>query len=235
MPGLCNAGERPVTSPSTNDLSVGQLKPQTTWGDYNSAHFVVQQSLAKMQTATLVEIVAVNNTGGVSPVGYVDIKPLVNQLDAKGKPVSHLTIHNVPYLRLQGGGNAIILDPEIGDIGVALFASRDISKVKKTRAQANPGSLRQFSFSDAMYMGGMLNGTPIQYIQFSATGIAVKSPTKITLDAPEIEVTGAAHFLSTIDADDEITAITTPVHGHTHIGPATAPPGPIVNTGAAQP
>ena len=148
--------------------------------------FMVQQALGKLQTATLVRIEKCTNSGGLSPVGFVDVTPLVNQLDGAGNPTPHVTIFNVPYFRLQGGKNAIIIDPEKGDIGVAVFASRDITKVKATKGQANPGSFRQYSFADALYLGGMLNATPTQYVQFSTAGIRIHSPVQIKLDAPDI-------------------------------------------------
>lgn len=151
--------------------------------------FAVQQALAKMQTATLVRIEKCTNAGGLSPVGFVDVTPLVNQLDSQGNPTPHVTIYNVPYCRLQGGANAIIIDPEKGDIGLCVFASRDISKVKSTKKQANPGSFRQYNFADGLYIGGVLNATPAQYIQFSSTGIKIFSPTKIDVVAPIINAT----------------------------------------------
>jgi phage baseplate assembly protein gpV len=92
---------------------------------------------------------------------------------------------------MQGGTSAVILDPQAGDIGVAVFASRDISKVKSTKAQANPGSYRQYDFADGMYLGGMLNGVPLQYIRFGSTGIELVSPDTITLTAPNIVINGA--------------------------------------------
>ena len=147
---------------------------------------MVQQALGKMQTATLVRIESCTNSGGLSPVGYVDVTPLVNQLDGQGNPTPHVTIYNVPYFRLQGGANGIIIDPQKGDIGVAVFASRDISQVKTTKKQGNPGSHRQYSFADGMYLGGMLNGTPTQYIQFSTAGIRIHSPTRVKIDAPDV-------------------------------------------------
>lgn len=175
-------------SPSSdaNSIPSGQLKPQSTWGEFNNIAFVVQQALGKMQTATLVRIESCTNSGGLSPVGYVDVTPLVNQLDGQGNPTSHVTIYNVPYFRLQGGANGIIIDPQKGDIGVAVFASRDISQVKTIKKQGNPGSHRQYSFADGMYLGGMLNGTPTQYIQFSAAGIRIHSPTQVKIDAPDV-------------------------------------------------
>jgi len=181
-----------MASPSqdSDGIPSGQLKPQSTWGDFNNIAFMVNQALAKMQTATLVRIEACTNVGGVSPVGFVDITPMVNQLDGQGNPTPHVTIYNVPYLRMQGGTNGIIIDPQAGDIGVAVFASRDISKIKTTKAQGNPGSLRQYSFSDGMYLGGALNAAPTQYVQFGTTGIKIHSPTAVILEAPDIQLNG---------------------------------------------
>jgi hypothetical protein len=174
-----------------SQIAVGQFSPWSTWGKYNNIAFVIQQILSKIQTATLVEVLACSNDGGLSPVGTVDVKPCVNQIDSAGNPYPHTTIFNVPYLRLFGGknGNAIILDPQPGDIGVAVFASRDISSVKATQAAANPGSGRQYDFSDALYLGGMLNGgTPTQYIKFDPSGIVIVSPNEISEKAPSIQL-----------------------------------------------
>ena len=179
-----------MVSPSSDKAQIpdGALLPSSTWGEFNNMAFMVQQALAKMQTATLVRIESCTNAGGLSPVGYVDVTPLVNQLDGQGNPTPHVTIYNVPYFRLQGGANGVIIDPVAGDIGVCVFASRDISKVKSTKKQANPGSFRQYSFSDGMYLGGMLNGTPTQYVQFSAAGIKIHSPTAVVLEAPDVQI-----------------------------------------------
>ncbi len=167
------------------------LPPNATWGQFNNIGFAILQLIGKIQTATLVRVESCTNSGDLSPVGMVDITPLVNQLDGQGNPVPHVTIYNVPYLRLQGGTDAIILDPKPGDLGLAVFGSRDLSKVKSTKAQANPGSFRQYDFSDALYVGGMLNGTPEQYIQFASDGIKIVSPATITLQAPNIVLKGA--------------------------------------------
>lgn len=177
-----------MASPSSDKAQIpdGALLPSSTWGEFNNIAFMVQQALGKMQTATLVRIEACTNAGGLSPVGYVDVTPMVNQLDGQGNPTPHVTIYNVPYFRLQGGANGIIIDPQKGDIGVAVFASRDISQVKSTKKQGNPGSRRQYSFADGMYLGGMLNGAPTQYIQFSTAGIRIHSPTRVKIDAPDV-------------------------------------------------
>lgn len=199
-----------MASPSSdnNQIPNGSLAPSSTWGEFNNIAFMVQQALSKMQTATLVRVESCTNAGALSPVGLVDVTPLVNQLDGQGNPTPHVTIFNVPYLRVQGGANGIIMDPQKGDIGVCVFASRDISKIKATKKQGNPGSFRQYSFSDGMYLGGMLNGTPTQYVQFSAAGIKIHSPVAVVLDAPEIQ----------LNATDVAVVATTFTHNGVNIG-----------------
>jgi len=166
------------------------MKPGEGQEGYSALRFAVQQMLSKVQTATLVKVVSVTNAGGVSPVGFVDVQPLVNILDAAGNGYKRGVLHNLPYLRIQGGADAVILDPKAGDIGIAVFASRDISTVKQTRARANPGSWATHSESDGMYLGGVLNGVPSQWIRFSDEGIEIHSPIAIKLNAPVIEFTG---------------------------------------------
>lgn len=173
---------------------LGTAESTDNGSDYNANTFLVWSILARVRTMQPCRVMKVTNAGGVSPVGFVDLLPLVNQLDGYNNAVPHETIYNCPYFRLQGGANAIILDPQVGDIGWAGFADRDISSVKATKAQANPGSKRKFSMADAFYWGGLLNGTPSQYIAFSTTGIAITSPTKITLTAPQIVSNASTSF-----------------------------------------
>jgi len=221
---------------ASSQVTLGPTFQQNAvWSEYNRIYFAIAQAIAKVQTATLVQIMAVTNAGEVEPVGFVDIMPLVNQVDGNGNPTPHVTIYNIPYLRIQGGTNAIIIDPQVGDIGIAVFTSRDISKVKSTKAQANPGSGRMYDFADGLYLGGVLNGTPQQFVRFSTMGIEVNSPTKITLTAPDIEINGpVAQHGGNVILDDDLIAgnATTPIdfltHTHTSESPGspTSPPLP---------
>lgn len=199
-------------------IPAGFVQPSTTWGVYNQLLFVIQQQIAKMQTATIVRVVACSNDGGVSPVGTVDVQILVNQINGQGVPTPHVTMYGLPYLRMQGGANAVILDPQPGDIGIAIFASRDISTVVSTKAQANPGSYRQYDFSDGMYLGGLLNGTPSQYVQFGSGGVSIVSPTQVTLQAPTVAVQGNLTVSGTTVGTGDGTFAGIDVHTHVHSG-----------------
>lgn len=152
--------------------------------DYNNTYFLAQQLLALVRTATLVQVKACTNNGELSPVGTVDVLPLVNMIDGIGTSSEHDTLYKLPYSRIQGGTNAIIIDPKPGDIGVAIFADRDISAVKKTKKRSNPGSRRKHSFADGLYLFGVLNGTPVQYIQYLDTGINI-----VDVNGNKIEMT----------------------------------------------
>ena len=162
---------------------LGRAGPTSNGSDYNANTFLVWSILARVRTMQPCKVLAVTNDGGVAPVGFVTLQPLVNQLDGYSNATPHGLIYNVPYFRLQGGANAIILDPQVGDIGFAGFADRDISSVKANKAQANPGSKRMFSMADAVYFGGILNGTPTQYVQFSSAGISIVTPGDVHIQA----------------------------------------------------
>lgn len=180
--------------------------------------FVITQLLNKRNYTTLVQVMAVRSAGEVSPVGFVDVQIMINQIDAQGQSMPHGIVNNVPYMRLQGGTNAIIIDPQVGDIGMCTFADRDISSVKANRAIANPGSFRRSDIADGIYTGGFLNAAPVQYVRFTDEGIEVVSPSKVTLRAPSIvldgPVTGTANAVFTGDVVGQGTSL----HNHTHGG-----------------
>ena len=170
---------------SNNNKFVSSWNENLPKSDYENFIYQVQQEMKKMETCLPVKVLAVSG-GGLAPVGYVDVQPLVQQLTVANQPVSQGTITNLPYFRLQGGSNAIIIDPVVGDIGLACFASRDVSGVKNVKGESPPSSRRQYSLNDGFYIGGFLNRTPVQYIQFGQDGIKIYSPTRITAEAPEI-------------------------------------------------
>lgn len=190
------------------DGYAGQLGPQDDAEPFNAQVFLVQQVINRLSTATVVKVTA-QRGGGTEPVGFVDVLPLVNLLDGVGKSFKHGTVQNLAYFRLQGGVQAVIIDPKVGDIGIAIFADRDISAVKKTKAQANPGSLRRFDMADGLYVGGVLNGAPEMWVRFFNEGIELtpdSGTTKLTLTAGVIrleanEVQVHSRNKTTLDAD----------------------------------
>jgi len=175
----------------------GQLDPGQDGGQYGAQVFLVQQLLARCNTVELVKVIACRPIGVpvADPLlmsGVVDIKMMVNMMNGDNEPIEHGTLYNVPYFRIQAGGNAIKIDPKLGDIGIAVFCARDISTVKTTKVVSNPGSWGRFSVSDGIYLGGVLNDlVPIvQAISFSDTAIDI-SALVLNIVAPEVNITGA--------------------------------------------
>lgn len=169
------------------DGYAGVARPEDDGSDVNSQTLVIRQLMSELHTGTVVKVIAVRpGTGGM---GRVDVQPTINQIDGQGAATEHGTIYDVPYFRLQGGANAIKMDPAVNDIGWAAFASRDATNVKATGGVANPSSKRRHSMSDGFYFGGFLNGEPTQFIDFTGGGIKIVSTTKIEMNAPEITFT----------------------------------------------
>lgn len=208
--------------------------------EYIAQVYLIKSLIARMATATLVQVVKVTNTGGVAAVGFVDLQPLVSQVDPNMNPTPHAVIRNNPYFRIQGGKNAIIIDPEVGDIGIALFTSRDISAVSSTltggRAATkqdpiSPGSFRKYDMADALYLGGVLNGVPTQYIEFAAGGITITSPnpvnincTNATIKATSITLQNAGSALKKLVNETFLTLFDAHVHTSATAGSPTSAP-----------
>lgn len=188
--------------------NVGQADIFSDASEYNTLDFVIARATEKMQTVSIVQVKAVN-TGAQT----VDVKVLVNLMTGASISVPHGVISARPYFRAQGGGNAIILDPVVGDIGIMVFASRDSSAVIAKKGLANPGSQRRFSWSDGLYFGGILNAAPTQYVQFLAAGggIMIHSPGTVAIQAPATTVSGTLNVAgnTTLQATLAVTGTST--------------------------
>lgn len=213
-------------------MSVGLQTPASVATDFATLQFVVQSTLQRMQTVTLVRVIDCTNDGGVEPVGTVTVQPLVNLMTGDRVAVKWKPLYKLPYVRVQGGANAVIVDPKPGDIGLAAFCSRDISAVKATKDIANPGSFRQFDIADGVYLLTCLGTTaPEQYLVMNDEGVTILSPTAITLQAPminlkgnvnqsngNVEATGNIHTPGTITGDTDVIANGKSGATHTHGG-----------------
>lgn len=202
---------------SNNDGYYGTQQPNSATDEYNASAFVIRSILNGRNFAALVKVVAVDSSAKT-----VDVQPLVNQLDGQGNAVPHGVVNDLPYVRIQGGENAVIIDPKVGDIGLCVFCDRDISSVQATRGAANPGSARRSDMADGVYIGGLLNGVPLQYVMFADDGITIHSPSKIIMSAPEIDLVAPVVAINA-SASTTITTPTFTLNGNAVInGNATA-------------
>ncbi|RVT95259.1 hypothetical protein EOD42_16885 [Rhodovarius crocodyli] len=156
-------------------------------GDANAQQFLFQSLMAGTATSALVQVKAVTGGGPGQPC-TVDVQPMVHQVDGAGNTVPHGIIHSLPCARIQGGAAAVIVDPVVGDIGAAIFASRDISAVKASRVPSQPGSLRRFDMADGMYFGTLLGGEVTDYVRVQAGAVAIKT-TAVTIEATSVAIT----------------------------------------------
>ena len=137
----------------------------TQSSEYNGLSFIIQQAIRQqVNTCIVVKVTAVKD-------GYVDVLPLVTQIDGNGEAVPPTKLYHLPFMRYHGGVCAVKLDPVAGDIGLAVFAQKDCSNVVKgTTKPQQPASYRENSMANGFYIGGFLNNEPTCFIELKQNG-----------------------------------------------------------------
>lgn len=194
--------------------------------------WIIQRLIRQIHTATLVKVLKVYPTAGT--VGFVDVQPLVQQQTTNDVVIDTAPIYRIPYLRMQGGLSAIILDPSADDIGLAVFAERDISDVVRSKEGGAAPTNRAYDAGDGLYLGGFLNADPTQYVQFMPDGgidvvstgtVNVRAAGAGTLQAAGWTVTGPTTFVDPVTAPEATIggiAFTTHKHGGVQSGSSTS-------------
>lgn len=182
---------------------VGQMLPPHNNSEFNRAAFQTQMIRARTRTMIPVRVVKVYKQDGktvakrgeVAGAGFIDAQPVVSQIDGANHRMDHTTVFHVPYTRIYGGDGSIINDPVKGDIGYIHCSDRDISVFKDQIRQGStqlvlPASQRRHDMADSLYVGGVLNNPPKQYITFTDDGmtIADKNGNTITLSSSGIAI-----------------------------------------------
>lgn len=186
----------------------GQKKPNTAGSEYNSLQFLVQQAIrGQVHTAIPVQVQAVNGL-------FVDVLPLVSNVDGYGQTVDPTTLFHLPVFRYHAGVGAVILDPVVGDKGLAVFAQSDSSNVQEgTNTPQQPASFRKHSMSDGFYIGGFHNAAPSVFVEIKQDGkINIVAPSGVTVTSPSATFSGNV----TIAGDATIGGIS--FAGHVHGG-----------------
>jgi hypothetical protein len=192
------------------DSGYGHQLPGDTNSELGVIEFACRRIVGEMNTTKLVKVIAVHDGGEGQPAGTVDVQPLVSQIDGNGYGTPHGTVYGLPWSRVQGGTNAIICDPVVGDLGYVVCSDRDISTVKSTKAAALPGSRRQFDIADGVYAGGCLNVAPEQYLIFTDAGVRLvdKNGNSVTLNETGVQLSDeAGNSITTSSAGVNITDV----------------------------
>lgn len=185
----------------------GQQDYNTDASVYNANEFQIQQALRKINTAEPVRVTSVS-AGGVGKAGTVSVQPIVNLVTGNGDGMEQSPLYSLPYVRIQGGENALIVDPKPGDIGLAVYAMRDTESMKQGDGSAcNPGSARCYSKGDGFYIGGFLNQTPKRYIMVDDEGITMDDGAggKIELKSGKLTITAPAGIETTSPSEQHHT------------------------------
>lgn len=181
--------------------------------DYNALSFIIQQAIRE-QVNTCIVCKVMKRSGA-----YVDVLPLVTQISGKGEAVQPATLYKLPYMRYHAGIAAVILDPVPGDIGLAVFASKDCSTVKTgTIEPQQPGSFRGNTMANGFYIGGFLNRAPSTFIELKQSGeIVVTAPGGLTINA-DITTNGNISVNGSETLTGDCTASGVSLVSHTHGG-----------------
>ena len=161
---------------------VKPVTPEQSVGGPREWEYILERMIGRTYTITLVKVNEVQ-AGDTGPVGFLSATDLTQQTDGNNDGIANVPMENIPYFRLQGGANAVIMDPKPGDIGLVAFSRRDITVIKQSRQESPPPSLRTHDVSDGLYIGGLLNGAPAQWIRFLDSGVHIKSTSSLTVDA----------------------------------------------------
>lgn len=209
-------------------MTVGNLYNSPFEAQFDEARaqlFTIQRLLRDIHTCELVRVLSVNPVS--DRVGFVEIQPLLLDVDTSNVVIEQAPIFNAPYFRYQGGISAVVLDPVAGDIGIAIFSERDITNIKQTLTNGAPATARTYSMADALYIGGVLNGAPTQFVKFlpDGGGIEIESPANISISTPgDVHFTAATViFDANVVFNGTISSTTAGAGANTFAGTITAP------------
>lgn len=182
-------------------MSKGFQELNTSFNLTNALDFFTDQKLKSIFTCDVVKVINVDEK-------TVDIQPLVYQVNGDNEIMKQEPIYGVPYCRQQAGMNGIILKPQVGDLGVVVYARRDISSVISSGGENVPDTRRFLSENDAIYLCSIASimSQPTRFIEFTESGISITPNTKLTING-DVEVTG------TVTAQDCISGT---ISGKTH-------------------
>ena len=174
----------------------------TPSSEFNILSFLIESVLnQQLNTALPVRVDSCTKPGTGGAAGYVSATPLICHRGSDGRALPPVSIPKLPFFRLQCGTAAVVIDPQPGDVGLAVFAQKDCSTLQAGKTEPEvAGSFRRFDMSDGFYIGGFLGVPPETFIEcdpdtksVTVTGpltVTVNADEKITLDAPLVEVTG---------------------------------------------
>lgn len=169
------------------------------------------------------------------------LQPLVMMGGTGGQKVARAQIQNIPVYRFGGGGFFMRFPIKAGDLGWLKANDNDISLIMQAAGGMDwPNTKRLHSFSDAMFFPDTFKAWIIAGVDADAAVFqSVDGNAVVALSASSVALRfGGVSVTLTASGVDIVSPPGTLRHNgknigdtHTHIGPATAPTGPVSPTG----
>ena len=184
--------------------------------EYNAFLFAITKAIrSEVFTAMPVKVTSVTRNAIGGGGGFLDAQPLIEEVFSTGETSPSDILKGLRYFRYQSGTTAFICDPQVGDIGLAVFAKTDVSNLDDVnkRDTVPPASYRTFSPADGFYFGGFWgNVNPKTYIVIDEDGtINIRSDGGVTING---NVTVVGKVSATVDVETNGISL----KGHTHGG-----------------
>ena len=149
------------------------------------------------------------------------VQPLIKNLTTSGFVASRSQLASIPVMQFGGGGFVFNFPFKAGDLGWIKASDRDISVFLQSFEEAQPNTLRTYSFSDGVFIPDAMKGWTIAgedtdnaviqtldgsvRISIGANGVKITSPL-ITFDGDTV-MNGDLNVHGTITAQNYLTEV----------------------------
>ncbi|MBS5291672.1 MAG: hypothetical protein KHY22_04020 [Sutterella wadsworthensis] len=191
-------------------------------GSINALEFFVRSMInGIVNTAIPVRVDSIERPAEGGGAAYLKATPLIQQRNAAGDALPCVPIPRLRWFRLQHGTAAIICDPKVGDIGLAVVAHQDVSNLDGGSEPQPPNSFRTFDLSDGFYIGGFWGSAPKTFIRIEDSGdVTITAPQAVTvntknatvnasvatvINTPKTTITGDTYIDKTLNVTGRIT------------------------------
>lgn len=153
--------------------------------EYNALNFIITSIIkSTVNTCYAVTVTEVDTDNQ-----KVTVKPLIAQIDADNNKIELPEIFEIPYFRYSAGRTAVKLDPVAGDIGVLIIFKSDSNNIKTgDNSQILPNTFLNYPLYSGIYIGGMLNNDPENYIEIKDDSITINANKKIVINCQTAEI-----------------------------------------------
>ncbi|AYW18594.1 hypothetical protein DTA24_08000 [Klebsiella sp. P1CD1] len=178
------------------------VSPVDSSCDANMLGYVFSRLIGNMTFVKIVKVIEVDISKGI-----VDLEGLLYTVNANGESLNDGGRYfSIPYLRLQRGVSAVVMNPVAGDIGLMVCCDRDITGIKDNKTASVPTSNRLHSAADGVYLTSIacLSGAPTQYVAFHDSGIDIQSPGVVNINGMKVLSDGRLQLVdgSIVDGHD---------------------------------